>query len=986
MRYLSSALLAAQRANSGTPYITMSPGIGASVLFRHPSVTAAVGDIKALAFDEQNPTQFFAAGYTSTEGAGNKDGWLGKMKASDLDKVAGVVYGDANINRFNDMVIDEDYIYCSGVGTSTALLIKYNKSDLSKSAAVKWGTATQSDGVAQYGNYVYLVSYTGEGAATSSGYLAELNKSDLSINADYYSEDAAGDGGYPNSWYEGVICDGTTVFACGKESDDTPTTKAIVDKFDVAGLGNGAAKVITQGTAITLYRMAYDETHLYLVGWDDAATDIGILIKLLKSDLSVVAAASFTSSDGACRLMNIVSDGDHIYICGYSYSDTNSDNAGILIKVNKSDLSIDTQMSFVDNDGPQDTQFWSITQDGNHIYTAVDETGSGIRTLVKWNKNLLTTGTTSNYIVEAGNVTKATITPTIANSTRVLAASGDSVSASNLTAAASTFDVDSLLTIGASVPASYNNSDRILRVVQTETPYGDEAEIILNNSDQVLSDDDWRGVLITLGFGFGTEASYVPDLYVAFQEDISIAGVLFTRLVCIGNWGKLEMHKVMGDSIDGALTTGTDTIQEIIEARILSNMSLVIDTSDGTEATKVPQAIYPVYTDRRVIIQECNGLTGNLLFMRGSDIHMIEKNNSQQHRITGTLSGTFIQGETVTQATSAATGKFVYQTTTYIVVEAETGTFSSTYTCTGGVSGATVTTPSAYDAFDYLYGPLAGDHTFYSLKRTQSILTANRVIAVDVLPDTSGTLHNFPTSATYYAEDTTDQATFGITTLIFEDASISSDAESQAAAEARLLHIQQESVGGVMVAPMNCGAEMYDYVQIDDDRAGWTSGSELPLRVSKIVRRYQPGMYTIELGFGGLDWDIPANFDMTTLIDAAIAGVGRGPEGVVERPPRQEPPTPPIPEGIPFMGPGGRETAPEAPVVTQGLVTPQANLPGQRITGFLGGRMTREQSEISLGGVRRRLVREKQEADRKKELAKELAAKAWANVTKGLRF
>ncbi|KKL81222.1 hypothetical protein LCGC14_1996940, partial [marine sediment metagenome] len=199
-------------------------------------------------------------------------------------------------------------------------------------------------------------------------------------------------------------------------------------------------------------------------------------------------------------------------------------------------------------------------------------------------------------------------------------------------------------------------------------------------------------------------------------------------------------------------------------------------------------------------------------------------------------------------------------------------------------------------------------------------------------------------------------------------------------------HIQQESVGGVMVAPMNCGTEMYDYIQIDDDRAGWTSGSELPLRVSKIVRRYSPGMYTIELGFGGLDWDIPANFDMKTLIDAV--GVGQGaPEFGMPRDPRPEPqPETDIPVDRPWEMPAHHGAPPPTPKWPDPVPTPTANLPGQQITGFLGGRVSKEQSEISLGGVRRRLAREKLERDKVKERAKELANKVWADFMKNLRF
>lgn len=285
--------------------------------------------------------------------------------------------------------------------------------------------------------------------------------------------------------------------------------------------------------------------------------------------------------------------------------------------------------------------------------------------------------------------------------------------------------------------------------------------------------------------------------------------------------------------------------------------------------------------------------------MRNGDMHMIKKNDSQQHRITGTLSATaFTAYEEVEQAVSGAKGKFIYQSVAsgagYMVIEAETGTFNTTNTITGASSGATLTTPTAIDAFDYLYGALAGDHTFFEFIRSQSMLQANRVIVVDALPDANGT--NYAYSGT--ANDTADQATFGIVTMIFEDPSLASPAEATTAATSKLEHIKTEAMGGMLLAPMNCGQELYDYVQIDDDRAGFTSGSEEKLRISKIVRRYSPGEYTIELGFGGLIWERPANFDISDVISAKGEAEAAAEEVTPPTLPPGVIPSPPPPPGF----------------------------------------------------------------------------------------
>ena len=73
-----------------------------------------------------------------------------------------------------------------------------------------------------------------------------------------------------------------------------------------------------------------------------------------------------------------------------------------------------------------------------------------------------------------------------------------------------------------------------------------------------------------------------------------------------------------------------------------------------------------------------------------------------QFTITGTRTGTFTVGETVTQATSGATGIVVSTTSTKLVLEIALQNFDLTHTITGGSSGATMT---SLTAVDYLRGP-----------------------------------------------------------------------------------------------------------------------------------------------------------------------------------------------------------------------------------------------------------------------------------------
>jgi len=948
MRRLSSTLLAAQEASSGSPYITMVPGVGATVLLRNPSSGDKLNDLFGLIVDSTNPGQLFGVGFGSGGTGGSAlDAWLGKLDSVDLDITSAKSYNDSGQGfKWFDVVQDTLNLYMVGMDFSGSNLLavgKYLKSDLSKVSTVKWVSADSDSnyfgcGMAESGAYVYVAARTSEGATTIASYIAELNKSDLSINADYYSQQAAG--GLPDSEYFQVECDGVNVFACGYETG----RKAIVDKFDVAGLGNPTGKVITYGTSVTLYGLTYDDTHLYVAGYDDLANDVGVVIKLLKSDLSVVAAASYTDDDGSCRFNDIISDNDFLYAVGASYNGTR--DAGVLVKINKSDLSIDTQLMQSDS---TPSEIVTVTQDGGNIYTGNGHRGqsgspafTGHRSVIKWNKAMLTTGTSGAHTIATAGLTKATISPTIAATTRVLTTSADSHSAINYTEAASGCLMNALITIGAAASGGYDNTNRILSVIQQESPFEDRAEILLDNSDQVLSTLDMSGVLVNLGFGFGSEASYIPDLYVEKQEDISYQGRLLTRLLCIGNWNKLAKHRVMGDAIGGALNTGTDTVAEIIVKHILSNMELLTHSSDGNEDTVVPGAIYEVNTPRRQLIRDVIGMTGNLLKMRGADVIMIERIGTRLHYFTGTITGTFVPGEPVT-SNSGHKAITVYAGSTYVVIEDEDDSdWSAQTTITGSLSGASCGSISAREEFDYKYGPLAGSHSFYEFTREQNVLEANRVICVDVLPDISGTTTY---TALGEANDTTDQAKFGILTLPFEDSSTAGDnGKAAASAAARLLHIQAEATGGMLVAPMNVAQEMYDIVEIDDDRGGWTSGTEIGGRVGSIIRRYSPGTYEIELKFGGLVWDRPEHIDVAEVIEEWMKPI---PE------PRGPQPPPKIPEDKPWEMP----THHKPPVVEHERPTtkPTANLPGQRITGFLGGQVSQEKSDEAFLGTAKKI-------------------------------
>ncbi len=71
--------------------------------------------------------------------------------------------------------------------------------------------------------------------------------------------------------------------------------------------------------------------------------------------------------------------------------------------------------------------------------------------------------------------------------------------------------------------------------------------------------------------------------------------------------------------------------------------------------------------------------------------------------LLGTASGTFVLGESVSQATSGATGVVLAVTTAGITVGTVSGTFDTTHVVTGGTSSATMT-PSSVVTNNKIFG------------------------------------------------------------------------------------------------------------------------------------------------------------------------------------------------------------------------------------------------------------------------------------------
>lgn len=111
--------------------------------------------------------------------------------------------------------------------------------------------------------------------------------------------------------------------------------------------------------------------------------------------------------------------------------------------------------------------------------------------------------------------------------------------------------------------------------------------------------------------------------------------------------------------------------------------------------------------------------------------------------LSGTSTGTFVLGETVTQATSAATGIVVVVGTTGIAVKSVTGTFDTTHVVTGGTSTATLT-PTLVTTDNKIFGVsdeavASTDSNFATANQYIGISTPVKILDFLKIPVSSGT-------------------------------------------------------------------------------------------------------------------------------------------------------------------------------------------------------------------------------------------------------
>lgn len=220
--------------------------------------------------------------------------------------------------EFEELCADADNLYAvgnraqEGPGAGVwnfhdALIVKYKKSDLSVLAEKALSGANRREyfyGCCVDGNHVYAVGRTtSAGPGAYSALIVKYNKADLSVAAQKVY------GGPNNDYFENVWEDGSYVYAVGyTHSEGLGSYDALIVKFNKADLSIAARQVFGGSLGDTLFHNVYlDSSHIFTVGMTTAvgAGGADALVVKFKKALTIIGDSwppGLTLADSALTL------------------------------------------------------------------------------------------------------------------------------------------------------------------------------------------------------------------------------------------------------------------------------------------------------------------------------------------------------------------------------------------------------------------------------------------------------------------------------------------------------------------------------------------------------------------------------------------------------------------------------------------------------------------------------------------------------------
>lgn len=400
-----------------------------------------------------------------------------------------------------------------------------------------------------------------------------------------------------------------------------------------------------------------------------------------------------------------------------------------------------------------------------------------------------------------------------------------------------------------------SETNRILSLSHPEQEWSQTAQIIVDNRDGNLTDLTLEGCSAVISYGYHTtsdEYSATAPLEAIASQTDSLQGELVTSISLAG------VFNMMGeDEASEAYTpedTNTDTVKTILTAIANKTMTgfthcksytIVFDDenrgffTDSLINTFKPADYFSVsFKESRLsAFKKALSYTGDKARIRHDGyIHVFRPTPyapdweaDTEYGLTDKVKPTTPNGFEyicTTAGTSDSAGNEPTWPTTEDSTVAEDGVDTLVWTIVW---------------YDYEYNDASGDyHNFFDKSVRKRLVIPNRVYVL-----------NHPDHSDEYTGNAIDSSSYTALARYINEyhyARPTSSAQCGLIAAAILRNYQLGAERGHGRAPMNVGQEVMDYVKITDSKASDTKTGN----IGYLERRYRPGEFVFDFGFGGL--------------------------------------------------------------------------------------------------------------------------------------
>lgn len=360
-------------------------------------------------------------------------------------------------------------------------------------------------------------------------------------------------------------------------------------------------------------------------------------------------------------------------------------------------------------------------------------------------------------------------------------------------------------------------NDLLMRCYTDEQIYGGQYVFELDNSDESLNSKDYTGYPLTLKWGYlGETQSIASPLWVWSQQTVSRDGKLLLQLNCVDIWAFIAAHDAT--VANASYNQEWQQSDKLSEKYMADGVTLLSVGAPALYATLVANGNKTIWA----ILQDFQSPLDVTITLDDTDsyINTLKPPIGISNARSGLWSLMDMTESYLKWKTNGQLG--VYQPDNHATVY----TFNHLNTFYTEVDEAGTTIPNVVVFWSYNED---GDEWIYS---------------------------DWETEGFEHGTDETSRSRTGQDVIRhymvagMDNNNMRTQAELDSYADATIAKIMAERNQGFLIAPMHCSLELFDKIQVNDDR--YTSDRVVTGYVHRIVREYDRGVYRCIVYLGGV--------------------------------------------------------------------------------------------------------------------------------------